>query len=90
MSDVATSREVDTLSVMAKNKKPTGGKHKTPRRNVGVPEDWHAILRRCSAARKSTVVFTLIDLIAKEAEAQSITQLPPFPWEDGDEDGADD
>ena len=69
-----------TLPGMAKSK-PTGGKHKKKRVNVGVPEDWHAVMRRLSAKRQQPVVYLLIALVAKEAEEAGLTGLPPAPSE---------
>jgi len=78
-------RSADTLAVMAKSKKPTGGKHKTHRINVGVPFDWHAVLRKIAAKRQQPVVYAIISLAVAEAERLQITDLPPTPWE-SDED----
>jgi hypothetical protein len=73
--------EFPTISDMSKSKKPSSGEHKTPRQNVGLPADWHAILRRIAASRKTTVVYAMIDLIAEEAGRVDIHDLPEFPWE---------
>lgn len=69
---------------MAK-KKPTGGKHKTHRVNVGVPEEWHAVMRRLAAKRQQPVTYLLIALVKQEAEAQGITDVPVPPWDAEDE-----
>jgi hypothetical protein len=70
-----------TLEDMAKPKKPTGGKHKTHRINVGIPEDWHAVLRRIAAKRQQPVVYAIIALAQLEAERLEI-DTPQTPWED--------
>lgn len=65
---------------MAKQK-PTGGKHKTPRTNVGMPEQWHAVARKLAAKTKQPVTYLLIALLEREAKEQGITDLPQPPWE---------
>lgn len=66
---------------MANKKKPTGGKHATPRTNIGVPDDWHHVLRRIAAKRQQTLVYALIALLRQEAERLDVLDLPPAPWE---------
>ena len=74
----------DILEGMANPKKPTGGKHKTHRINVGVPEDWHAVLRKLAAKRQQPVVYLIISLAAAEASRLKLPDLPPTPWEADD------
>lgn len=62
-------------------KKPTGGKHKTERISVGVPERWHAVARKLAAKRQQPVLYLLIALLKDEAEKQGIPDLPQPPWE---------
>jgi hypothetical protein len=50
-------------------------------RNVGIPEDWHAVLRRIAAKRQQPVVYAIISLAAAEAERLEIPDPPPTPWE---------
>jgi hypothetical protein len=57
---------------------------KTPRINVGIPADWHAIARRVAAKRRQPVLFMLITAIQREAEQEGISNFPPAPW--GEED----
>ena len=76
----AVNERSGTTARMGK-KKPTGGKHKTPRVNVGVPGEWHAVMRKLAAAGKQPVLWFLIDLTAKAA-AEAGMEHPPFPWED--------
>lgn len=72
-----------TNEVMAKNtKKPAGGDRPTPRVNVGVPEPWHAVLRRLAAKNRQPVIYTIIALAKAEAERQGITDLPLAPWDE--------
>jgi hypothetical protein len=63
-------------------KKPTGGKHKTPRINVGVPEEWHAVLRKLAAKRQQPVLYTLISLVEQEATKVGIEDVPSPPWDE--------
>jgi hypothetical protein len=65
-------------------KKPTGGKHKTERVNVGMPEPWHAVARKLAAKRQQPVLYTLIALLEREAKEQGIGGLPVPPWEADD------
>jgi len=84
------SPEVTLLRVtnegMGKNKKPSGENRKTPRVNVGVPEDWHAVMRRLAAKHRQPVLYLLIDLVKEKAEKESINDLPPAPWEPAEDD----
>jgi hypothetical protein len=76
----------DTTVDMAKSDKKTGReKRKTPRVNVGVPEDWHAVARRLASKRHQPVIYVLIDLLKAEAEKQGLEELPSAPWEDEDD-----
>lgn len=74
-----------TIPDMAK-KKPTGGKHKTARISVGVPEPWHALARKLAAKRQQPVLYLLIALLKQQAEAEGIAEVPTPPWEETDED----
>jgi hypothetical protein len=65
---------------MAKNK-PTGGKHKTARVNVGLDAQWHAVARKLAAKTKQPVTYLLIALLEREAKEQGIGDLPVPPWE---------
>lgn len=78
----AVLNSLDKLTGMAKQKKPTGGKHKTTRINVGVPEDWHAVMRKIAAKRQQPLVYALIAVVKQEAERLEIEGLPPPPWEE--------
>lgn len=66
-------------------KKPSGGKNTTPRVNVGVPEPWHAVLRRIAAKRQQPILFSLIALLIQEAERLDIPEVPAPPWEEDGE-----
>ncbi len=71
---------------MAKSpKKPVGGKHVTPRVNMGIPEPWHAIMRRIAAKKRQPAIYVLIEMLAAEAPKHGITDLPSAPWEDAEE-----
>lgn len=79
-------RSPSTTDGMAK-KNQGATNRKTPRVNVGVPEPWHAVLRKLAAKRKQPVLYLLISLALEAAEAEGIPDLPPTPW---DEDGESD
>ncbi len=68
-------------------KKPTSGKHKTARTNVGMPEQWHAVARRLAAKRQQPVTYLLIALLKAEAERLDLSELPVTPWEEETETG---
>ncbi|MDB5313481.1 MAG: hypothetical protein JWO38_7683 [Gemmataceae bacterium] len=78
---LADAQESATIGFMAK-KSNSGGKNKTPRVNVGVPEAWHAVIRRVAAKRQQPILFTLISLVIQEAERLELTDLPPAPWDE--------
>lgn len=78
-----------TLPVMGK-KKPDGrepgdsGRHKTPRKNLGLPEDWFNLAQRLAREGKPTpTVWWLIELIAEAAIRAGVkeSELPVRPWE---------
>lgn len=79
---VTTEQRRLTIPGMAK-KKPSGGKHKTARVNVGVPEPWHALARRLAAKRQQPVIYLLISLLKSEAEEEGMSEIPVPPWEEG-------
>lgn len=76
----ATTFDPCTTQAMGKQKKTNAEKRKTPRVNIGVPGDWHAVLRRLAARHRQPVLFTLIEIIKEKAEAEGIAELPPVPW----------
>jgi hypothetical protein len=67
---------------MAKKKK-AGGKHATPRKAVQFPADWLAVAQRRAGKRPAPVMWYLIELIKRDAEADGDTDLPPTPWTTG-------
>lgn len=71
----------DTIGGVGKQQ-PKGGRHKTPRVNVGVPEVWHAVLRRIAAKRQQPVLYAIISLVQQEAERLGLGGIPPPPWGD--------
>lgn len=73
------------MIVMSKKKPPTGGKHTTPRKPVQFPAEWLAVARRMAATRPTPVVWYMIELIRKDAEAAGVTDLPPTPWAVGED-----
>ena len=74
-----------TLDRMSDEKKPTGGKHKAPRRPVQFPASWYAIARQLASRRPMPTVWYLVELVKKDAEANGLTDLPTPRWEDPDE-----
>lgn len=77
------------MYVMDKQKpkrKASGGKHLTKRVNVGVPEQWHAVMRKLAAQKRQPVLWYLIELASREAEALGIA-CPIPPWEEQQGDG---
>ena len=70
-----------TLHRMANDKKkPASGKHTTARQNIGVSEDWHAVIRKLAAKQKMVVVWYVLDQIAQKADEAGI-ERPALPWE---------
>lgn len=78
--------EPATNKCMPKQPKKNQGEsnRKTPRTNVGVPEPWHAVLRKLAAKRKQPVLYLIISLAIDEAQKEGITDIPPAPWEEGE------
>lgn len=62
-------------------KKPAGSDRKTHRVNVGVPEEWHAVMRKLAAKQKQPVLYMLIALVEQEASKQGLADLPVPPWD---------
>jgi hypothetical protein len=60
--------------------KPTGGRHKTPRRAVQLPADWYTIIEQLAHATKTPVTWWVIDVAREQALARGWTALPPVPW----------
>ncbi len=67
------------MSSMAKYKK-VSGKHSTPRQPVQIPVDWLKVARDLAEDRPMPVVWLLVELVKREAEAKGKTDLPPLPW----------
>lgn len=62
-------------------KKPKGGKHKTERVAILIPEEWDKIAQRLATEAKQPKMWHIIDLLKREAEEKGITDLPPVPWD---------
>lgn len=79
-----------TLPSMGRRKKTDtpagdGGKHKTPRRNLGLPEDWFLLAQRLARRDKPTpTMWWIVSLIEEAAKAAGEKELPPRPWERDD------
>jgi hypothetical protein len=71
---------------MAKNnrgdKKPSGGKHTTPRTSVQIPDRWYVIMKQLARADRQPVLWWLLAMTHEKAKAAGIPNLPPPPWED--------
>lgn len=64
---------------MAKKKK--SGKHTSPRKPVQFPADWLEVARRRAVAERPVpLMWYLIELVKKDAEAAGEKNLPPVPW----------
>jgi hypothetical protein len=64
---------------MAKRKKQSG-EHSTPRKPVQIPANWLKVAKTLAATRPAPVVWYLIELVKRDAEAAGIKDLPPVPW----------
>lgn len=61
------------------------GKHKTPRRNLGLPEDWFLLAQQLARLDKPTpTMWWIVSVIEEKAKAAGIKDLPPRPWERDD------
>lgn len=68
------------MTAMAKKK--VSGKHSTPRKPVQIPVDWIKLARRRAVAdRPVPLVWYLIELIKRDAEAAGEEGIPAVPWE---------
>jgi hypothetical protein len=61
-------------------KKPASGKHTTKRQNIGVSDDWHAVIRALAAKQKMVVSWYVLDLVAAKADEVGLDR-PQLPWE---------
>lgn len=64
-------------------KKRQSGKHTTPRRTVQLPLDWLAVAQEIAGDRQMPVMWYLIDLLKRDAEATGRPNLPAPPWRPG-------
>lgn len=62
--------------------KKKSGERATPRQPVQVPTDWLRIAKAMAAKRPAPVVWYLIELVKRDAEAAGLTDLPPTPWDE--------
>lgn len=62
-------------------KKKVSGKHSTPRKTVQIPVDWLRVAQEIAAEGPTPVMWYLIDLIRKDAEAKGRKAIPPLPWQ---------
>lgn len=63
-----------------KPKKPTGGKHKTPRKPMFLPEEWDVVARDLAGEDEMPKLWYVIKLLKSAAEAKGRTNLPRPPW----------
>lgn len=61
-------------------KKKVSGEHSTPRKPVQMPADWLELAKRRAGTRPMPLVWYLIELIKKDAEAAGEKSLPVVPW----------
>lgn len=61
-------------------KKKQSGKHLTPRRPVQFPTDWLKVARELAEERPMPLMWLLVELVRREAEAKGKQNLPPLPW----------
>ncbi len=78
-----------TLPRMAKKKpasegKGDGEKRPTSRRSVALPLAWYEVAERIAAKGPTPIVWYLVKLIEKDAQAAGMTDLPPPPWKTED------
>lgn len=73
----------NTVQVMAdpKKKKPSG-KNVTPRKPVQFPVPWLDVARERARANRQPLLWYLVDLVKKDAEANGRTEFPTEPWEE--------
>jgi hypothetical protein len=63
-----------------KKKKRTSGQHVAKRRPIQFPVEWIEVAQELAGRRPSPVMWLMVELLKKEAEAQGIKDLPPEPW----------
>lgn len=63
------------------SKKRPSGKHATPRKTIQLPQDWLRVAQQMASARPMPVMWLLVELIRREAEAKGVKDLPPPPWQ---------
>ena len=64
-----------------KPKKPTGGKHTTPRKPMLLPEEWSAVADDLASEAGQPKVWYVIALLKAAAEAKGRKDLPKPPWD---------
>jgi hypothetical protein len=74
------AKGVANMPSMAKKKKKQSGKHQSPRKPVQFPADWLQLARELAEERPMPVVWFLVELVKREAEAKGKKELPPLPW----------
>ncbi len=65
---------------MSKSKKPTGGKHKTERRNLPLPEPWMVLAEELAAESQQPTGWFVIKLLKAAAETAG-KPAPVPPWD---------
>lgn len=65
-------------------KKPSGGKHSTPRTPIQLPAAWVRVARKYAREVPQPTVWFLVSLIKSHAEARGAqaAELPPAPWDE--------
>jgi hypothetical protein len=70
-----------SITTIRMAKKRKGGKHKTPRKPVQLPETWIAVARKMAAKNRQPMMWYIVSKIAEDAEKEGVT-LPQFPWDE--------
>lgn len=65
---------------MAEKKKPSSGRHTTPRNNIGMAGDWYELARELASEGKQPVLWYLMSCLAEKADAKG-KKRPTLPWE---------
>lgn len=63
------------------SKKRPSGKHSAPRKTIQLPQEWLRVAQEMASGRPMPVMWYVIELIRKDAEAAKKAGLPPTPWQ---------
>lgn len=71
-----------TMPIMGRQRKKTGGAHKTQRVAVQFPAAWITIARKMASTKRMPHMWYILSLIEEAAKAEGVTDFPPRPWEE--------